>query len=308
MPSAFAMIAWVLSGGGNRGPIEVGAMRALFERGIAPQMLVGSSAGALNAAFLATDPTPAGNDRLARIWLATKQSDIFPRPGWLQVVRALTGGNALNDDRAVRSYILKNVPPGVETFGDLKARLYLTTSDLQTGRLFLYGDELKAKLVDACLCSAALPVVWDPQVIDGHQFVDGAIVANVAVSVAVDRGATEIYALDLQNPGPYPLKKGALTIAMHSISIQTYQQILRDMERVRHMTGITLHYINLGDLFSTIPLEDFTHTAEMIEQGYRRACEYLDHPTPNQAPRGPRERGIDEKVAPPGAVRYEPKY
>lgn len=302
------MIAWVLSGGGNRGPVQVGAMRAMFERGIVPQMLLGTSAGALNSAFLAADPTPQGNERLARIWLDTKASDIFPRPRWLQILRALLGGNALNDDRAVRSYITKNIPPGVATFGDLKVKLYLTASDLQAGRLFLYGDDPKGKLVDACLCSAALPVVWDPQLISGHQFVDGGVVANVPVSVAIDRGATVIYAMDLQNPGPYPLKKGALDIAMHSIGIQTYQQVLRDLERAVRTTGVTVHYLSLGDIFSGLPLEDFTHSAEMIEQGYRRAIEYLDHPTPNEVRPAPRLRGMGETVVPPGAVPYQPKY
>lgn len=316
------MIAFALSGGGNRGPIQVGAMRALFERGIVPDMLVGTSAGALNAAYIATNPSTETNEKLAQLWLGTKSSDIFPKPRFLMILRAILSGNGLDDNQARRKNFLKYLPEGVTKFGDLRAKLYLTAADLQTGRLYLYGDDPSAPLIQAGLASTALPVVWDPEMInviqvqDGvtvteeRQFVDGGVVANVPISIAIDRGATEIYALDLQDAGPYPPKKGVINIALHTIGIQTYQQVLRDIQRAIETENITLHYISLGDILSTLDLQDFTHTAEMIEQGYARAKKYLDHPTPNRRPgRAPGVLG-DERArddgAPPGAVLYQP--
>lgn len=300
------MIAWSLSGGGNRGPIQVGAMRALFERGIQPEMLVGTSAGALNTAFIATDPTAQTNERLAQMWLNTRAEDIFPKPKWLMLLRAAFFGNGLDDHQARTKNFMKNLPPGIETFGDLKAKLYLTTADLQTGRLYLYGDDPKGKLLEAALSSTALPVVWDPEIINGHQYVDGGVVANVPISIAMDRGAQEIYALDLQDPGPYPHQKGAIAIALQSIGVLGYQQALRDMQRALATPGITLHYISLGDIFANADLQDFSHTAEMITQGYARAKQYLDHPTPNVMPQ--RTLSAADQVSPPGAVPYEPKF
>ncbi len=300
------MIGWALSGGGNRGPIQVGAMRALFERGIAPALLVGTSAGALNAAFIAADPTPQTNERLAQMWLDTKASDIFPKPKWYMLLRAAFFGNGLDDDRARAKNFQKHLPSGVTTFGDLGAKLYLTAADLQTGRLYLYGDDPHAQLLEACLASTALPVVWDPEMIHGHQFVDGGVVANVPISVAIDRGATEIYALDLQNPGPFPYQKGAIAIALKSIGVLTYQQALRDIQRALEQSGVTLHYISLGDIFADIELQDFSRTAEMLEQGYRRARQYLDHPTPNVLPQA--LGAAASSVTPPGAVPYHPKF
>lgn len=299
------MIAWSLSGGGNRGPIQVGAMRALLERGIKPDILVGTSAGALNTAFIATDPTPQTNERLAQMWLNTRAQDIFPKPKWLMLLRAAFFGNGLDDNQARTKNFMKNLPPGIETFGDLKVKLYLTTADLQSGRLYLFGDDPKAKLLVAALCSTALPVVWDPEIIGGHQYVDGGIVANIPISIAMDRGAKEIYALDLQDPGPYPLQKGAIAIALKSIGVLGYQQALRDMQRALETAGVTLHYISLGDIFANVDLQDFSHTAEMIAQGYERAKEYLDHPTPNVMP--PRGLSATEEVIPPGAIPYEPR-
>jgi NTE family protein len=299
------MIAWALSGGGNRGPIQVGAMRALFERGIQPDLLVGTSAGALNAAFLATDPTPQTNERLAQMWLNTKAQDIFPKPKWYMLLRAAFFGNGLDDNQARTRNFKKQLPPGVKTFGDLKIKLYVTTADLQTGRMYLYGDDPQADLLEAALASTALPVVWDPEVINGHQYVDGGIVANVPIGIAVDRGAKEIDALDLQDPGPYAHKKGALPIALLSIGVLGYQQALRDIQRAIATAGITLHYISLGDIFANVDLQDLSHTAEMIEQGYQRAQEYLAHPTPNVMPQ---KMSAAAETPPPGAVLYQPEW
>lgn len=278
-------------------------MRALFERGIVPDMLVGTSAGALNAALLATNPTAATNEQLVQMWLNTRVSDIFPKPKWMMILRGLLGGNGLDDDAARTRQFLKSLPAGVRTFGDLKVPLYLTTADLQTGRLYLYGDNPNASLVEAALASTALPVVWDPEMVGGHQFVDGGVVANLPVSVALDRGANVVYALDLQNPGPWPLKKGLIDIARHSLNVLNYNQGLRDIARALSLPNVTLHYISLGDIFSDVDLQDFSHTAEMIELGYRRAKDYLDHPTPNVMPR----RVVTAaEVTPPGATPYVP--
>lgn len=300
------MIAWALSGGGNRGPIQVGAMRALFERGIVPEMMVGTSAGALNAAFIATNPTPATNERLAQLWLATKSHDIFPKPRFIMALRAALFGNGLDDNHARTKNFAKYIPPNVTTFGDLKIKLYLTSADLQTGRLYLYGDDPKANLIQASLASTALPVVWDPENINGHQFVDGGVVANVPISIAMDRGATVIYALDLQNGGPYAQQNGVIHIALHSLGVQTYQQVLRDIQRALASGAITLHYISLGDIFATIDFQDFSHTAEMIEQGYQRVKHYLERPLPNVMPT--RIAATTAEVIPPGAVPYTPRF
>ncbi|MGE5139534.1 MAG: patatin-like phospholipase family protein [Rudaea sp.] len=300
------MIAWSLSGGGNRGPVQVGAMRALFENGIQPAMLVGTSAGALNSAFLATDPTPAGVERLARIWLATKGSDIF-QDSWLsQAIRFVTGADSLNSNGPLKRYIDRNIPPGVQTFGDLKCRLYITTADLQSGQLYLYGDDPSARLIDAVLASTALPPGWPPIEVGGRQFVDGGVVANVPISIAIDKGADTIYALDLEGGAPYPAVHGVYPIATRTLAVVVYQQLLRDIERAIRFSQVTLHHIYLGNIFAGISLKDFSHTAEMIERGYQRTLEYLAHPAPNTV-EGLPAFGAAGAAAPPGAMPYTPR-
>lgn len=278
-------------------------MRALFEAGIKPDLLVGTSAGALNAAFLASDPTPEGVERLAQIWLNTMSEDIFP-DGWIiRAFRFVTGADGLNNSDAVREYIEKNTPKGIATFGDLRIKLYLTTADLQTGQLYLYGDDPSARLVDAVLASSALPIAWPPQVFNGHQYVDGGVVANVPISIALDKGADVIYALDLESGEPSPPVHTVYNIAQRTIGVMVHQQLLNDLERVIRFSNATLHHIYLGDIFNGLPTEDFTHTAEMIQVGYLRTKEYLAHPTPNKAFK---TTAVIPVTAPPGAVPYDP--
>jgi NTE family protein len=243
----------------------------------------------------------------------TRASDIFPRARTAQLLRAVLGANGLNDDSAVRRYFTTRLPPNVRKFGDLPVKLYLTAADFQTGKLFLYGDLPEASIIEAALCSSALPVVWDPQIIHGHQFVDGGVAANLPTTIAIDKGATEIYALDLGDPGPYPIKKGIVSIASHAIGVLLHQQVQRDVQRAMQTPNVKVHYLNLGDIFAGIPLQDFTKTAEMIERGYRRTKEYLASPTPNVMPKpkpapgvafGP--GGAPGDVVPEGAVPYEP--
>ena len=71
--------AFVLSGGGSLGAVQVGMLRALSERNITPDLVVGTSAGALNAVFVAEHGTgPAALDRLAEIWTGLRRDDVFP--------------------------------------------------------------------------------------------------------------------------------------------------------------------------------------------------------------------------------------
>src|SRR5919199_3290909 len=79
MPAPSPRVAFVLAGGAGLGAIQVGMLRALYERGIAPDLIVGTSAGALNGAFIACRPqTVRTADALAGVWLALRRGQVFP--------------------------------------------------------------------------------------------------------------------------------------------------------------------------------------------------------------------------------------
>src|SRR5690349_3995758 len=71
-------VAFVLSGGGNQGVAQVGMLRALLEHEIVPDVVVGTSAGALNGSAFATDPSAAMLDRLEHVWLGLTGERVFP--------------------------------------------------------------------------------------------------------------------------------------------------------------------------------------------------------------------------------------
>ncbi|MGH8997975.1 MAG: patatin-like phospholipase family protein, partial [Acidimicrobiia bacterium] len=87
--------AFVLSGGGNHGAAQVGMLRALIERGILPDVVVGSSAGALTGSALAANPTPAGIDHLASVWSSLRTEHIFPGGKARRAWSLLSGGDHL---------------------------------------------------------------------------------------------------------------------------------------------------------------------------------------------------------------------
>lgn len=297
------MIGFALSGGGNRGAIQAGGLIALFEHGLTPELIVGTSAGAYNGAYIAAQPGLDGAHRLADLWRQTRGDELLPGNLLTKVFRFVTGQDSLTNSDGLRRFVQRVKPAGVETFRDLQCKLYLATADLGTGTLYVYGDDPDANLVEALLASSALPGLFPPVVIEGQQFVDGAVVANVPISLAIDRGATTIYALSLYNGGPRPPAHGVIDIIRRSVDVAVYQQLVYDLRRVREDPQVTVHYVYMGDLFDGVGLEDFTQIDLMIDAGYRRTRDYLSHPSP-----------LDVSLvapavshAPPGARPYVPR-
>src|SRR5260370_9514651 len=76
-----AKTAFVFAGGGSFGAIQVGMLHSLVAHGIAADMVVGSSVGALNGAFYAGDPTLKGVEKLGEVWRRMKRQEVFPMDG-----------------------------------------------------------------------------------------------------------------------------------------------------------------------------------------------------------------------------------
>lgn len=294
------MIAFVLSGGGNRGAIEAGALKALLQRGIKPDILVGTSAGALNATAFALNPTLEGATQLAENWKRVKRDDIFPGNVLSFAWRLLTGADSLSPNANLRRYIESQLPPGVRTFGDIQnVRLYTTTSNINTSEIFLFGDDPTALLVEAVMSSAAVPLFLPPIAYGGWQFVDGAVCADVPISIAVEKGATEIYAIYV-GTGALPQRsiRGLVNIGQRAIAVTVYQQLLEDLQDVSQLPGVQLHFVPIQ---SYPEIGDFDHAGMFITEGYDVMMRYLDGG-------GTRPSGIQalalSSPPPPGAVKW----
>jgi NTE family protein len=270
------MIAFVLSGGGNRGALEAGALKALLERGIRPDLIVGTSVGALNGVALAADPTPAGARRLAESWARVRRADIFPgnplTVGW----RILSGQPSLHSQRNFGRHMLATLPAHVRHFRDLKVPCVVTATALGSGRLRLFGDDPNEALVDAVLASTAIPPFFPPYRYMGEWLVDGAVVANLPLSEAIGCGAQTIYTLEVAEELAASARYGLLSTLSSSLSAMLYRQHEQERRAVAlaHQRGITIHNIRLVPDRS-LRYDDFSRGAELAAIGERAALEYL---------------------------------
>jgi NTE family protein len=183
-------VAFVLGGGGQLGAHEVGMLRALLERGITPDLVVGTSIGAINGAAVAADPTTAAVARLSDVWTRIDRSEAFDDSIVGRLATLARSRTHLHGNEALRALLEESFP--VRRIEDLAVRFECVAACIETAseRWFSSGP-----LVDAMLASSAVPGVLPPVEIDGEHFLDGGIVNSIPVGRAADLGARVIYVL-----------------------------------------------------------------------------------------------------------------
>jgi NTE family protein len=252
--------AFVLSGGASLGAIQVGMLRALYERGITADLLVGTSAGALNAAFVASRPqTVATAQELARVWRGLHREDIFPvNP------RTLIGGLANQRDHLVPDHGLRRLARRhleIERLEHASVPLHLVAFDLRTGREVRLSD---GPALEAVLAAAAIPGVLPPVHRDDELLVDGGVVNNTPISHAIELGAERIYVLPTEDPmsRARPLApRGALDAAVHAFTLLVGSRLEADVARYATAAElIVLPAVNPEHVQPT----DFDHSDRLI--------------------------------------------
>lgn len=259
--------AFVLSGGANLGAAQVGMLAALDEAGVAPDLVIGSSVGAVNGAWVAGR---ADLGALGDVWRSLRRGDVFPtRP-----VGGLFGFLGVSDhlvsDRGLRRLLREHLRFGF--LEDAEIPLHVVATDIMTGRdvLLSSGDA-----VDAILASAALPGVFPPVPLDGRLLVDAGVVNNAPISHAVALGADTVwvlatgYSCALEHP-----PRGALGVALQAASLMIHQRLILDVER----------YADSVDLRVVPPLcpvsvgpTDFSQADDLVRRAYDLTRLWLGH-------------------------------
>ena len=271
------MIAFVLSGGGNRGALQGGALKALLERGIFPDLIVATSVGALNGVTLAADPTVAGARRLAASWPLIRRADIFPGNALTVGWRILSGRGSLHGQQSLARFIRRQVPPNVRRFKDLKVPCIVTATSLSTGQLRLFGSDPSERLLDALLSSTAIPPFFPPYRYQGDRLVDGALVANLPISQAIMRGARTIYTLEIvdeMSVGTEPGMLGTLASSLNAMLSRQHAQE-RQITALGLKRGVVIHDIRLTS-GQNLAYNDFSHSAELVAAGEQATLAYLN--------------------------------
>ena len=121
--------AFVLGGGGVLGAAEVGMLRALFERDIVPDLIVGSSVGALNGAFIAADPSLASVDRMVKVWTGLSERGVFGGSVFGQLGTLARHGTHLHSNEGLRQLIETELGP--LAFDDLAVRFECVAASIE---------------------------------------------------------------------------------------------------------------------------------------------------------------------------------
>ena len=262
-------LAFVLGGGGARGAMQVGALRALFEAGLKPDLLVGTSIGAINATGLALwGVNLEGVETLERIYQKMQDSKLLDprllRFAWNTVSRHPNHRGSL----AAREFMIaEGIVPEI-LFGQINSvRLATVAADLHTGKSVIYGMDPEQSVMEGVLASIAIPPWFAPIEQAGQYIIDGGAVSNLPIEPAIKLGATEIIALDLHDPESYgDLNKALDPLLPKLASAITQRQLLLEMEYAS-ACGVPVRYVSLKSS-PAVPLWDFTTHRDLFQIGY----------------------------------------
>lgn len=261
--------AFVLSGGASLGSVQVGMLAALADRGIAPDLLVGTSAGALNAAYLAGRGTDRDAvDDLAAVWRSLRTRDVF-QPDPIRLATSLLGrGPALFGNHGLRRLIGHHLR--FDSIEDAGIALAVVTADLLTGAEVTLTE---GPATTAVLASSAIPAMLPPVNWGTQTLVDGGLADNTAISRAVDAGAETIYVL----PCGYPCAltsppRSALATALQAMSLLVHQRLIHDIALYASVAELIV--VPPPCPLSVAPI-DFRQGAELIRRAHAAAAAFL---------------------------------
>lgn len=190
--------AWVMPGGSTFGAVQAGLATALFEAGVEPDLVIGTSAGSLNAAWLARDPSCRGAGELRELWRTMRRSDIFP----IQPTRVLAGKlgitNHLMASRALARWVHRTLP--YRTFEQAEIPLTVTATDVDTGAAVYFNQ---GPLLPPLVASCSIPGLFPPLKVNERWLVDGGAAAFMPISRAVELGAERVFVLPCGGDEPF---------------------------------------------------------------------------------------------------------
>ncbi len=263
------MTAFVLGGGGARGALQVGALRALLEAGIKPDLLVGTSIGAANAAFIATRGfTREGIVDLVKTWHIASMSELLPANYLWLTIRTLFNRPREYSYLKIRDFLITNGLSPELRFGQIHgASLYVVATDLNGGCPVVFGKDSDGCVLEAVLASTALPPWVSPIANKGQLLMDGGMLSNLPIEPAISVGATEIIALDLLDRRNEPVEAAGFGPFFMKL-INSVDARHEDLElAIARACDVPVLHVNLQGK-NPVDIWDFSCTDDLITLGY----------------------------------------
>ncbi len=267
--------AFVLGGGGHLGAHEVGMLSALVDAGVEPDLVIGTSIGAVNGAVFASDPTEAGVEHLRNLWTGLEASDVLGGSTFAKFKTLARTGTHIEDDRLLRELLTDVLP--VERIEDLAVAFECVATSIEKAAVHYFSE---GPLVDSIMASAAVPGLLPPVKIDDEHFLDGGLVASIPLDRAIELGATTIYVLQvgrIEAPLVVPTKPWEVAMVAFEISRRhRFSEALRNLP-----SGLDVHVLPTGDPKSFNDLRqyrtgDADAVAQRIAQSRQASLGYLD--------------------------------
>lgn len=275
--------AFVLGGGGVLGAAEVGMLRALFERDITPDLVLGTSVGALNGALVARDPTIDVIERLTELWLTVGQSGSGYGDRPLRTMRrAVSTGTHIYSATPLRQRLEDEF--GDVLIEDLPVRFQACAAHIERAAEHWFDS---GPLVDAVVASAAVPGLLPPAKVGGEHYLDGGIVNSIPVARAVQLGATRLFVLQVGRiDRPLTVPRRPWEVARVSFEIARRHRFMREMAELP--ATVEAHVLPARGTTakddSLLAHRDFRGVEARIEATYDASRDYLAGLTDSAGP------------------------
>ena len=260
--------ALVLGGGAGLGAFEIGVIDAMARRGMCPNLIVGTSVGALNAAYWAFHPTPDAGEQLLMAWLDSAGLSLFAEAPWKWIRRLVSHHDHLFGHSSQVSLITRRLGDHLQ-IEDAAIPLAIVATDVDSGERVVLR---RGRLTTALLASIAIPGLFAPVALDGRRLVDGGVVANCDLESVVDAGLARAVVVDPMGVGT-ALAHGDLMFEFeHAIAASMRRQTDLALRAVSDRLDAVL----LRPTLTWSPrLLDFSHTRELFEMGREAAAPAL---------------------------------
>jgi NTE family protein len=267
---------------------------ALLEAGIQPDLIIGTSAGAVNGVWLAGNPGPEGATRLRQLWLTVRRRDVFPLSPFRLALGLVGLRNHLVSNEALERWLVVHAP--FSRIEKATVPLHIMATDLMSGMAVRLSE---GDVIDALLASAAIPGIFPPVQVDGRLLVDGGVAADTPIGEAVASGADTVYVLPTVGPaGLATQPRGPVSAVLQATSHMLGHAAEREVDIYADRCAL---FVVPAPVVGNVSPFRFNRTGQLIDAARAATRTWL----PTAAPVRTGDRGPDVPTKPTGlrAVR-----